>query len=212
MGRNARNTLSDMGNLKDNEEGIIDCSLIRRLVKLQDVESLSLGNSLNINHIVWQRHKMKVNLAVQTLSSSVANALEFLKDDLKLPEFKGCSPTIQFIRKIDRVFDILNSRNPYGKGFKSPLRHSNISVTESLLSLLTNENQLLVKCRRKAFVLGLIITMPSIVALSKILLQRDETLFKYALTYQFSQDHIEPLFACIRGKGGLNNNPNTLQD
>ena len=85
--------------------------------------NVSLGNSLNINHIVWQRHKMKVNLAVQTLNSSVANALEFLKDDLKLPEFKDCGPAILFIRKIDRVFDILNSRNPYGKSFKSPLRY-----------------------------------------------------------------------------------------
>jgi len=43
---------------------------------------------------------MKVNLAVQTLSSSVANALEFLKDDLQLPKVKGCGPTIQFIRKM----------------------------------------------------------------------------------------------------------------
>ena len=103
----ARNTLGDLGNLKDNEQGIIDWSFLRRLVKLQDEESLSLGNSLNINHIVWQRHKMKVNLAVQTLSSSVANALEFLKDDLKLPEFKGCGPTIQFIRKIDRVISVI---------------------------------------------------------------------------------------------------------
>jgi len=41
---------------------------------------------------------------VQTLSSAIANALEFLTDDLKLPEFKGCGPTIQFTRKIDRVF------------------------------------------------------------------------------------------------------------
>jgi len=43
---------------------------------------------------------VKVDLAVQTLSSSVANALEFLKDDLKLPEFKGCDTKIQFIRKL----------------------------------------------------------------------------------------------------------------
>ena len=28
---------------------------------------------------------------------------------------------------------------------------------------------------------------------------------------KISQDHIELLFACIRGKGGFNNNPNTLQ-
>ena len=148
---------------------------------------------------------MKVNLTVQTVSSSVANAVEFLKDDLKLPEFNGCGPTRQCIRTSDRVFDILTSRNPYGKGVKSPLWHSHISLTESiftetgeyLLSLLANDDQLLVKSRRKTFVLGFI--LGSIVALSKILLQRDENPFKYALTYKFSQDHIELLFACIRG-------------
>ena len=161
---------------------------------------------------------MNVNLAVQTVSSSVATALEFLKDDLTLPEFKGCGPSIQFIRQSDRVFDILKSRNPYGKGFKSPLRHSNISLTESIfmetgeyLSLLANETQLLVKSRRKTFVLGFIISMRSIVALSKILLQRDQNPFKYVLPYKLSQDHIGLLFACIRVKGGFNNNPNTLQ-
>ena len=65
----ARNNLGDLGNRKDNEQGIIDWSFLRRIVKLQDEERLSLGNSLNINRIVWQRHKMTVNLAGQTLSS-----------------------------------------------------------------------------------------------------------------------------------------------
>ena len=109
------------------EQGIIDWSFLRRLLKLQDEESLCLGNSLNINHIVCQRHTMKVNLALKILSSSVAHALEVLKDDFKLPEFKGFAPKIQFIRNIERVFNILKSRNPYGKYFTSPLRHSNIS-------------------------------------------------------------------------------------
>ena len=159
----ARNTLGDLGSFKDNEQGIIDLSFFRRLAKLQDEESVSLGNSININYIVWQRHKMKVNLEVQTLSSSVANALEFLKDELKLPEFKRCAATVQFIRKIDRIFDVLNSRDPYGKGFKYSLRHSNISLTESifketgeyLLSLLTNENQFLVKAEERHLSLDL---------------------------------------------------------
>ena len=71
MVKRVRNTLSDLGNLKDNEHGIIDWNFLRRLVKLQDEEGLSLGNSLSIKHIDWQRHKMKVNLAVQTLSSSM---------------------------------------------------------------------------------------------------------------------------------------------
>ena len=32
-----RDTLGDLGNLKDNEQGIIDWSFLRRLTKLQDV-------------------------------------------------------------------------------------------------------------------------------------------------------------------------------
>ncbi len=53
--------------------------------------------------------------------------------------------------------------------------------------------------------------MCSVLSISQSLLQRDENPFKYILTYKFSQDHIELLFACIRGKGAFNNNPNTLQ-
>ena len=49
----ASNTLVDLGNLKDNEQGIIYWSFFRRLVELQDEESLCFGYSLNINHIVW---------------------------------------------------------------------------------------------------------------------------------------------------------------
>ena len=65
---------------------------------------------------------MNVRIAAQTLSSSVADAIEFLEISGH-PAFKGASGTVQFIRKIDRLFDLLNSRNPHGKGFKSPTRN-----------------------------------------------------------------------------------------
>ena len=42
-------------------------------------------------------------------------------------------------------------------------------------------------------------------------IKADDNPFKYLLTYKFSQDHIELLFSCIRGRGGWNNNPNSLQ-
>ena len=41
---------------------------------------------------------MKVNLAVQSLSASVADALEYCEGKLKLPQFQGCGPTVKFIR------------------------------------------------------------------------------------------------------------------
>ena len=51
---------------------------------------------------------MKIKLAAQILSSSVADALEFLKTDMKLESFKSCDATIEFIRNVDRFFDFLN--------------------------------------------------------------------------------------------------------
>lgn len=71
--------------------------------------------------------KIKVALAAQTLivSSSVADAIEFCARDLKLPQFQGSDATVRFIRCIDRLFDFLNSRNPFGKDYKAPLRPIN---------------------------------------------------------------------------------------
>lgn len=40
---------------------------------------------------------MKVRLAVQTLNSSVADALDFCEYKLKLPQFQGAHATAEFI-------------------------------------------------------------------------------------------------------------------
>ncbi len=54
---------------------------------------------------------MKVNLAAQTLSSSVADVIEFLDNVMELPDFKNSQGTVIFCKTIDRLFDMLNSRN-----------------------------------------------------------------------------------------------------
>lgn len=41
-------------------------------------------------HIRYWKIKMKVALAAQTLSDSVADSIEFCDKYLNLPEFKGC--------------------------------------------------------------------------------------------------------------------------
>ena len=55
---------------------------------------------------------MKVNIAAQTFSSSVADALEFLMK-AGHPSFIDAEGTIVFIRTIDKLFDILDSRSPF---------------------------------------------------------------------------------------------------
>lgn len=65
---------------------------------------------------------MKVNLPAHTLSSSVADAIDFCREDLKLPQFKNSEATVKFIRLFDRLFDYLNSHNPVARGFEALLR------------------------------------------------------------------------------------------
>ena len=91
---------------------------------------------------------MEVKIAAQTLSSSVADALGFLMR-CGHPLFIDAAGTIKFIRAIDKVFDILNSRTPFGKGYKQPIRLASEShitnslngITEYLLSLRTLSGQ-----------------------------------------------------------------------
>lgn len=71
---------------------------------------------------------MKVKLAVQTLSSSVADAWQFMEQTSDI--FKNCNATIKFIRTIDEIFDFLNSRNAFSKGFKQPITLKNIVFLE----------------------------------------------------------------------------------
>ena len=85
-------------------------------------------------HIQWKKQKMKVNLAAQVISSSVANALHYCDTELQLPQFKNCNDTIMFLRDFDGFFDILNSRNPFGKGLKAPMRISNEKRWMEILS------------------------------------------------------------------------------
>ena len=69
--------------------------------------------------------KMKVSLAAQILSRSVANAFEFASNDLRLQQFADVTATIEFIRVIDHLFDILNSKSIFAKEYKSVLCVSN---------------------------------------------------------------------------------------
>ena len=114
-----RNTLADRSTLQT-PTGKISWKFLQELNKLQEAQGLRLGNKLKMAHIRWEKLKMKVKLATQVFSSSVADALEYCNTQLHLPQFRGCEETVEFLRTIDAAFDVLNSRNPLGKGYKAP--------------------------------------------------------------------------------------------
>ena len=79
-----RNSLADKGILFDSTGGKILWQYLVSLEKLQDREGLGLANKLKPMHMRWEQQTMKVNIAVQTLSSSVADAVEYCTKDIKL--------------------------------------------------------------------------------------------------------------------------------
>ena len=62
-----------------------------------------------------------MHLAAQTLSKSAADAIEFCTQE----GIEGNEATVWFIRTVNRVFDIFNSRNIFGHDFKGPLTPEN---------------------------------------------------------------------------------------
>ncbi|KAL4103385.1 hypothetical protein QTP88_018762 [Uroleucon formosanum] len=86
--------------------------------RLEDINESGLHSATKLRnrHIYYFREKMKVRLAVQTFSTSVANAILFCMNDLKLDNFQGADATIEFCLSINNIFDILNTRNFLSKG------------------------------------------------------------------------------------------------
>lgn len=197
------------------DNGVIDWQYVTSLHKLQEEEGLRAANKLRNAHIQWHQQKMKVNLAAQTLSSSVANALEFCNKDLKLKDFQKCEKTVYFIRVVDRLFDILNSRNPLAENFKAPLSRKNEHIwrpflTEALafLAHLTDPGgQTMCQTPKKTPFVGFYISTLSIMMLYDELVANNTPILRYMLTYKFSQDHLELFIGAIRCRGGWNNNP-----
>ena len=69
-----------------------------------DMLQLNHHNKLTPKHINYERHKMKVYLAAQTLSESVAVAFD-LATELKIPEFQETKTTVLVCRINNELFD-----------------------------------------------------------------------------------------------------------
>lgn len=80
-----------------------------RLEKFREL-GLSHTHKLNKTHIEYTRSKMNVRIAVETLSNSVADSLQYLKEN-NFEGFVNCSPTINYIRCLNKIFDIMNTKN-----------------------------------------------------------------------------------------------------
>jgi hypothetical protein len=213
-----RNTLHCYKAISVPGKGIARFHHLRLLNDTQNEEGLRGANRLTTRHIDFVRQKMKVKLAAQLFSSSVAKALNLARL-LGVVGFDDSEPTEYLCTVIDRLFDILNSKSPRALNFKAPLsarrlvyHRSFLEETAALLLNLATEDGKLKICesRRSMGVLGFVADIKSILFLAQSILGLSIAgkPILYICTYL---DHLEIMFACIRKAGGFNNNPTAKQ-
>ena len=113
---------------------------------------------------------MKVYLATQLFSNSVANAIEICKDSLKMDIFKGSESTIEFLRIMNDLFDIINSCNLTSYKFKKALNPENEyailrfldTAKKFIINLKLDDGSYVLKSRRKTGFLEFLIAIESL--------------------------------------------------
>ena len=95
--------------------GVVRWRDIVRLQELQEKEGLHAANKLTTRHVNFQKQKMNVRLAAQTLSASVTDALRYAST-IGCEGLDNCDGTANFVSVIDHLFDVFNSRSPVAKG------------------------------------------------------------------------------------------------
>ena len=85
------------------------------------------------------------------------------------------------------------------------------SVCSYLEALKDEKGSPILLHRRKRFAQGFITTAKSVQKMTKYLFEMEESPFQYFLTYKTSQDHLELIFNCDRGKLGNYNNPDVKE-
>lgn len=214
-----RNTVGHYKILKNSSGDNIEWRYLTSLVDLQLTEGLHAGNKLKKRHIEWTREKMKVKVAAQTMSKSVADALTYLNMDLKHPDFLNSQATSEFIINVNDVFDIFNSRHKFTKyKYKAAIFSGNEdlifsrleSIKVYILGLTYGGKSVLMSGRKTGF-LGFLINIESVTQLYHIYLKSNDPKLQFLSTYKLSQDHLEIFFSAIRSRGGHNNNPTAKQ-
>jgi len=198
----------------------IKFDFIETLFILQEQEGCHLANKLRKQHIFYFKQKMKVKLATQLLSKSVADALKFCKYKLNIDDFAGVDATVNFIELFNSAFDILNSRSINAVGEKKAMCKENFQYIAEFTEIFTeyvkdlkvkekNDFVPVLESNRKTGFIGILVCLNSLLQLHSKLIVTG--VLEYFKVYKISQDHLELFFGSIRAQGGYNNNPTARQ-
>lgn len=209
--------------LIDENEQKIKWDYIAQLVKFSQGNSFSFTHKLNQSHLEWRRRPMNVRIAVETLSKSTAESIEFLR--LKgYREFADSSATIRFIEIFNVIFDVFNTKSLTNNEniFKIAVNNTNKDAIFQLFNEATTyiknlkykgdagEIKNICRSEVKTGFVGTIINMHSLRQMYEDYVEQRK-LLSFIPTYYLNQDGVEMFFGKVRSLGGFNDNPNTIQ-
>lgn len=209
------------GVLIDIDGNEIKWSYIEKLVQFSQ-GGLSTMHKLNQSHINWRRRPMNVRIAVETLSQSTAESIDFYRSK-GYKDFEGSMPTSTFVRIFDNLFNVFNSKLILSQNeYKSALHDSNKQTVFTFLDEAVNyiknlkykgeTGEVVNMCRsgaRTGFI-GFIWNIYSLKSIYKEYVEEKQNL-SFIPTYYLNQDAVEIFFGKVRSLGGHNDNPNDIQ-
>uniref|UniRef100_A0A1B0CBA5 Putative dna transposase thap9 n=1 Tax=Lutzomyia longipalpis TaxID=7200 RepID=A0A1B0CBA5_LUTLO len=234
MIKRVRDTFMFEKQFLDGDGNIVDYTYVGELLNLY--EKGSTQTDLKPIHAYFQRKKLNLNLVVQLLNKSVADALDHCRTNysaLNVSQFGGCEATSKFIRMMSNVFEVLKSHQQ-ANAEKSSILIGNLRRIKQFcenaqkylfdLCLLSNvqttsegdeirytfsEKESVISSSKKAGFLGLLICLDN---LPKIFESAQSDLRALGLkTYFLNQDSIEQFYYSIKTNLCDNTNPSILQ-
>lgn len=197
-------------NLIDGDGGQISWKYFESLYDAQKNLPYNLGNKLTKAHMQWDKKKMSVKLAAETLSNSVADSMEFMQKECE--HFKDVGATVKFIRMINDSFDIMNSTSSESaSGFKRAISTSTApELFPRLEEAMAYMKLLKVEGEKKSVFSSSVHTSftgfyNNAISFTGIFNDYVKTnKIAKIVTHRFSQDLLESFFGSIRSMGGMN--------
>lgn len=216
MTKLARNVLCEIKSFRCNKQRIE----WKYLTRLYDVieRGTEPDTAFHSDTCSWLMHKMNVRLARQIFCSQIADAIDWLRDTAKLPEFQGSQMTTEFIRIMESIYFVLDSRDyeatkrkwqkdntTESKCWWTPIIHEFIGY---LVKLQSSTGKIFIQHQRRQFIVGLIVTGNSLAAMANNINFKFEAP-GYFQSYKLSLDSLRVLYTHMRSyaKG----NPSALQ-
>lgn len=198
-------------------------SFVTELHNMQKDRNINLGNKLTNLHIDYRLKPMNVRLAAEVMSDSTAHCIDQLCED-NYEAFQNSYETTEFIRYVNNVFDICNvqakSRKSSLSLYKQPICESNAEelfryfkeAKEYFMSIEIDDKtskeikrKLAISSRSKIPFLGMVHNLTALQSLFNDYVVNGQ--LKALYSFQFSQDHLETWFSCVRRGLGSNDNP-----